>query len=186
MLASHALRPITSVRIRKRAVASAFESPAYSLRLSCSYAVVQVAGGFRSIRLYLTSSHLAFQSFVAIFLKHISFGGGAHRRRLPRCSCAVRMRSRSFSIVSRAMSRAWFLASCGISIRRCLVPRRLLQTLSAVASILLSTGSRTVRIDFALVALSAAISSGETHASLSRAARGVLLYPPVILLRHLF
>jgi hypothetical protein len=38
--ASQAFRPITSVRIRKRAVASAFERPAYSLRVSCSQGVL--------------------------------------------------------------------------------------------------------------------------------------------------
>jgi hypothetical protein len=39
MAASHALRPITSVRIRNKAVASAFERPAYSLRVSCDHGV---------------------------------------------------------------------------------------------------------------------------------------------------
>jgi hypothetical protein len=42
MAASHALRPITSVRIRNKAVASAFERPAYSLRVSCDHGVCQI------------------------------------------------------------------------------------------------------------------------------------------------
>ena len=41
MAASHTLRLITSVRIKNRAVASAFERPAYSLRVSCAYGMRQ-------------------------------------------------------------------------------------------------------------------------------------------------
>jgi hypothetical protein len=40
--ASYALRPITLVRIRNKAVASAFERPTYSLRVSCDYSVCQI------------------------------------------------------------------------------------------------------------------------------------------------
>ena len=43
--ASHTLRPMTSVLIKNKAVASDFVRPAYSMRGSCSHGVSQVAGG---------------------------------------------------------------------------------------------------------------------------------------------
>jgi hypothetical protein len=55
--ASHVLRLITSVRIRKSAVASAFNRSAYSVRGSCDHRVVHTAAGRRAGSLWTVASH---------------------------------------------------------------------------------------------------------------------------------
>jgi hypothetical protein len=69
--ASHALRLMTSILIRNRAVASAFISPIYSLRGSYFYRVSQVASGL-SRGLIASLSYLSFYLFYSLYFNTIS------------------------------------------------------------------------------------------------------------------
>src|ERR1700759_4977524 len=112
-LASHAFMPMTSVRMRKRAEACAFGSPAYSLRQFCFHGVFQVVGGRRGYSA-AACDRLACQAL------RISFAGGvrlasAFARSLSRAVPgrgvypALRIRVQTDSATSLILASTWWL-----------------------------------------------------------------------------
>ena len=103
-IASHALRPITSVRIRNRAVTSGFMSPSYSLRGSCFHSVFHTAA--RRPREVL--SHRVRHSFsIQRLVWALSSPGGSGSARFTRragVAPVFRLRWRSVSSCLRASS----------------------------------------------------------------------------------